>query len=107
MLETTNQMEIRALQQELSTMRIKYTELEMSHSTMMEMVEKLSRPGRNSTLHGQRTGRKHPSIRKHQAKKPMIHQIPGDHVRTTPVLRKDGGTPYRSSNFLTRLMNSF
>ncbi|KAG0560192.1 hypothetical protein KC19_10G161000 [Ceratodon purpureus] len=49
MLETTNQMEIRALQQELSTMRIKYTELEKSHSTMMEMVEKLSRPRRNST----------------------------------------------------------
>lgn len=38
MLHTTNQMEIRALQTELTTMRMKYTELERNHATMMEMV---------------------------------------------------------------------
>lgn len=51
MLETTNQMEIRALQHELSTMRLKYSELERNHSALMEMMEKLtaSRPRRNSS----------------------------------------------------------
>ena len=50
MLQTTNQMEIRALQQELTTMRMKYTELERNHATMMELMEKLaSKPRRNST----------------------------------------------------------
>ncbi|KAG0611809.1 hypothetical protein M758_7G166100 [Ceratodon purpureus] len=49
MLQTTNQMEIRALQQEITTMRMKYTELERNYSTMMELVEKLvSKPRRNS-----------------------------------------------------------
>lgn len=49
MLQTTNQMEIRALQQELTTMRIKYTELERNQATMMELMEKLvSKPRRNS-----------------------------------------------------------
>lgn len=50
MLETTNQMEIRALQHELSTMRHMYSELERNHTAMMEMIEKLSttRPRRNS-----------------------------------------------------------
>lgn len=38
MLNTTNQMEIRALQTELTTMRIKYTELEKNHAMMMDMV---------------------------------------------------------------------
>ena len=38
MLQTTNQLEIRALQTELTTMRIKYTELERNHASMMEMV---------------------------------------------------------------------
>lgn len=49
MLQTTNQMEIRALQQELTTMRLKYTELEKSHATMMELLEKLAKPRRSST----------------------------------------------------------
>lgn len=50
MLETTNQMEIRALQHELSTMRHMYSELERNHTAMMKMIEKLSttRPRRNS-----------------------------------------------------------
>jgi hypothetical protein len=38
MLETTNRMEIRALQQELAAMRIKYTALEKNHTTVTEMV---------------------------------------------------------------------
>jgi TolA-binding protein len=41
MVQTTNQMEIQALQQELSTMRIKYAELERNHVVMMELMEKL------------------------------------------------------------------
>lgn len=39
--ECTNQMEIKALQRELATMRIKYKEMERDHSTMLEQVESI------------------------------------------------------------------
>lgn len=39
--ECTNQMEIKALQRELATMRMKYKEMERDHSTMLEQVQSI------------------------------------------------------------------
>lgn len=50
--QRVNQMEIRALQQELATMRAKWNELERDHSNIQDQVEQISRARSSSWSSG-------------------------------------------------------